>query len=66
MKKLCAWCKKSDWGDTEASGLYIGTVYNDSSDRVIPFKAWLCEMHQAETETVKCIKDNDNVDFTAN
>lgn len=55
---MCAWCAGHPWGNTEASGLYQGTVWNEDSGRTMPFKAWLCEMHQDDSriEAKRCIK----------
>ena len=57
--KLCAWCKKEDWGDTEASGLYKGSYFNEFSQRTMPVKAWLCEMHQDELDNSTLLKAAD-------
>ncbi len=49
-KKLCSWCKREDWEPAEASALVRGVYWNDHagfSGRRMPFRAWLCEMHQA-------------------
>lgn len=51
--KLCAWCKRDDFGDTEASALVRGVVWNDYLARGMPFKAWLCEMHQDDDYIVR-------------
>ena len=55
----CTWCKKNPqtWDKPVlATGLFKGTYFNEYSLRVMPVKAWLCDMHADETETGRFVK----------
>lgn len=47
--KTCAWCKEIK---TEADTLVSGSMYDDNGN-IIPFKAWLCEMHLNDDRIIK-------------
>lgn len=68
MKKtprLCAMCKRdgATWDDpAEATGLFVGKIYSFSAEKVIPYRAYLCDMHADQTESghfVKTVMDQD-------
>ena len=55
----CAWCKNSSetWDDpVDASGLFKGTYFNEGAQRVMPIRAWLCDMHSDDMETGRFVK----------
>jgi hypothetical protein len=50
----CAWCKSDPHlcdDPADATGLFKGTYFNECTQRIMPIKAWLCDMHSDETET---------------
>lgn len=47
--KFCSWCKDTK---TEADTLAAGSMYADDGN-IIPFKAWLCEMHLSDDRIIK-------------
>lgn len=60
---LCSMCKRdhATWDDpAEAAGLWKGTIYNESVERIMPIRAWLCEMHSEQTESGRWVKDNNS------
>lgn len=51
LKHRCAMCAKSEHGDTEATGLFIGKFWNEELEKVMPYKGYLCDMHSDEAES---------------
>lgn len=50
----CAKCKRDDgtWRDpAEASGMFVGTFYSESAQKVLPYRGYLCDMHADQAES---------------
>lgn len=55
----CSKCKQDPqlWDcPAEATGLFVGTYYNESEWRIMPIRAWLCDMHADEMESGRFVR----------
>lgn len=57
----CSMCKRdaATWDDpAEATGLFVGTMWNEYSQRVMPIRAYLCDMHADQAESGSFVRQN--------
>jgi hypothetical protein len=60
-KHKCAKCK-SDLATAdapaEATGLFVGKFWNEYSQRIMPYRGWLCDFHADQAESGAFVKSN--------
>jgi hypothetical protein len=62
-KMKCSRCKanlSTCDAPAEATGLFVGKRWSEYAQRVIPVKAWLCDMHADECESGRFVKNNND------
>ena len=58
-RKLCAICKRdgATWENpAEATGLFVGKVYSESAEKIIPYRGYLCDMHADQMESGRFVE----------
>lgn len=57
----CSMCKRdaATWDDpAEATGLFVGKMWNEYSHRLMPIRAYLCDMHADQAESGDFVRQN--------
>ncbi len=59
MNRKCSMCKRdlaTADSPADATGLFVGKFWNEYSQKVMPKRAWLCDMHADQAESGRFVR----------